>query len=48
MIEIMVYLAILFLALAIFGGVFVTKFLWFCLLVALILVIAGYFANRSI
>ena len=43
----LVALLILLLAVAIFGGVFVTKFLFFVLLVCALVALFGYFARRT-
>ena len=40
-------LLILLLAIAIFGGVFVTKFLFFVLLFCVLLAIIGFFSRRT-
>lgn len=44
----MIALLILLLALAIFGGVFVTKFLFFVLLVCALVALIGFFARRTV
>ena len=43
----LIALLILLLAIAIFGGVFVTKFLFFVLLFCVLLAIIGFFARRT-
>ena len=43
----LIALLILLLAIAIFGGVFVTKFLFFVLLACLIVALVGFFARRT-
>ena len=43
----LIALLILLLALAIFGGVFVTKFLFFVLLVFALLAVIGFFTRRT-
>ena len=43
----LIALLILLLALAIFGGFFVTKFLFFVLLVCVLLATIGFFARRT-
>lgn len=44
----LIALLILLLALAIFGGVFVTKFLFFVLLVCALVALIGFFARRTV
>ena len=43
----LIALLILLLAIAIFGGVFVTKFLFFVLLVCALLAVIGLFSRRT-
>jgi hypothetical protein len=43
----LIALLILLLAIAIFGGVFVTKFLFFVLLVCALVALIGFFARRT-
>ncbi len=43
----LIALLILLLALAIFGGVFVTKFLFFVLLVCALLAVIGFFTRST-
>jgi hypothetical protein len=43
----LIAILILLLALAIFGGVFVTKFLFFVLLVCALLALIGFFTRRT-
>ncbi len=44
----LIALLILLLAVAIFGGVFVTKFLFFVLLVCALVALVGFFARRTV
>ncbi len=44
----LIALLILLLAVAIFGGVFVTKFLFFVLLVCVLVALIGFFARRTV
>jgi hypothetical protein len=44
----LIALLILLLALAVFGGVFVTKFLFFVLLVCALVAVIGFFSRRTV
>ncbi len=44
----LIALLILLLALAIFGGVFITKFLFLVLLVCAIVALIGFFSRRTV